>query len=121
MKGAVAEAAFSNLFAIDAGKRLLTPPLTEGILGGITRDLVLAIGRELGFATEETRILPEDLLRAREVFLTASVMEIMPVVRIEGKRIGEGGVGEGTRALLDAYRERVTAATEYGYGDERGS
>ncbi len=74
----------SNLFAL-VEDILVTPPLADGALGGITRHLVLEIARDLGLPAAERSLLPGDLDRAREVFLTNSLLEIMPVGRL-GRR-----------------------------------
>jgi branched-chain amino acid aminotransferase len=117
LDGAVAEGAFSNVFLIPEEGALVTPGLSEGILGGITRDVVLELARSLGWRTEERRVVPAELESAREVFLTASIMEIMPVVGVEGRGVGTGEIGPGTRALVRVYRERVETATGYRYGE----
>jgi branched-subunit amino acid aminotransferase/4-amino-4-deoxychorismate lyase len=105
--GTVTEATTANLFVCH-GRRVRTP--RAGILPGITRAIVLDLARRLGHVVEE-RPVPRDLLRsAAEVFLTSSVAEIRPVVRIESRVVGAGVPGPVTRALQAAYRARVLRA-----------
>ncbi len=102
----LAEGSVSNVFLVREG-RLRTPPLDTPILPGISRALTLELARELGIEAEETPCNVNDLLDAEEVFLTNSIMEVMPVTRVERRAIGTDKPGTVTRRLLDAYRARV--------------
>jgi D-alanine transaminase len=104
--GFVTEGTTSNVFAVARGA-LVTPPTDGTILGGVTRDRVLAAARRLGLRLRETPLAVDRLRRADEVFVTASTIEVLPVVRIDGRRVGDGGPGPTTRALQDAYRAAV--------------
>lgn len=99
----VLEGATSNVFWLD-GEDLCTPGLDAGILGGITRQHVLevaaALGRRVTFATPSLK----QLLAAREVFISSSVRELVPVVEIDGQRVFSGAVGPVTQELLAAFR-----------------
>ena len=89
---------------------ILTPSLETGILSGITRELVLEIARAAGVPAREDR-LPEARLReAEEIFLTSTTREILPVVRLDSRPIGDGRPGPLTRRLRALFRERVRAA-----------
>jgi len=104
--GNLAEASTANLFIVHEGT-LQTPPISEGALPGITRSVVLELALKLGIPTEETSIAADDLQRAEEAFLTNSIIEIRPLLQVEGQWLGNGDVGEITRALHGAYRAAV--------------
>ncbi len=98
-KGRLACGARSNLFAYVDG-RLLTPAIAEGALPGITRHIVLSLCAEFGIATEEGR-LPREMLRGiTEAFVTNSLLEVMPLRRLDGKELP---VGPMTIRLMEAY------------------
>lgn len=100
--GLVMEGAGSNVFAVLSG-RIVTPPKGPAILPGITRDLVIAQAREGRDPLLEKGISLEDLLRAEEVFLTGTTVEILPVVKVDGKTIGDGRPGRTTRRLYQQF------------------
>jgi branched-chain amino acid aminotransferase len=107
------EASASNLFAV-VGDALLTPSRDCGILPGITRDVVLerarALAPSLGLAAVEERPFGLDVLAtAREAFLTSSLRELAPLVRVDGRPIGDGRPGPVTQALVAAFRACVAA------------
>ncbi len=109
--GQIAEGATSNVFMVRAG-HLLTPSLATGLLAGITRALVLRLAQDVGLATAETTILPDQLRQADEVFLTSSVRGPMPVTTLDEQPVGTGSVGPVTQQLLaryDAYIASVAA------------
>lgn len=99
-RGAIVCGARSNVFAVIKGT-LLTPAIEEGALPGITRATVLHLARELSAATSETRITLGDLAKAEEAFLTNSLLEIVPIRRVDNWQVPSGTV---TRRLSDAYR-----------------
>jgi len=103
-RGEVTEGTVSNVFIYKDG-RLLTPAPECGILPGITRATVLAIARNAGLSVAETVINTEELLAAREVFMTNSGSEIIPVVQVGETVIGDGRPGPVTRQLMDRYRQ----------------
>lgn len=105
-RGFLSEGSSSNLFLVVAG-RLATASLDSGILPGVTREAVLEVARDLGIETVEGQIPPSELLRAEEVFLTTSVREVLPVVVVDGKAVGDGKPGPTSRRLLAGYRELV--------------
>lgn len=108
-EGSVTEGTTSNLFLVERGV-LVTPPAAGGILGGVTRDLVLRLARRAGLVVREEPIHAVELRRAAEVFVTASTIEILPVVRLDGRRVGGGRPGPVTGTLQAAYRRMVAAA-----------
>lgn len=110
-KGRLAEGAISNVFVVTGG-RLLTPPVEEGLLPGITRAAVLELAAAVGVPAEQRPLSAREVLDADEVFLTNSIMEILPVGRIEKKEIGDGRPGPVTRKLAEAYKALVTRERE---------
>ena len=104
--GEVAEGSMSNVFLV-AKSVVRTPPISAGILEGITRELAIEVAREKGYAVEERGFKPAELLRAEEVFITASARQIVPIVQVGKTRIGSGKPGPVTRALIAAYKEKV--------------
>ena len=102
----VAEGASANVFVVKGGT-VLTPPLHAGILPGVTRQLVLEIGRGLGLPMREETLRVDDLRAADEAFITSTLKEALPVRTIDGKAVGEGRPGPVTLRLLQAYREHA--------------
>jgi len=106
--GEVAEGTTSNVFLVrDA--TLVTPPVDAGILPGITRAYILESAHELGVDVVFAKIRPDELGRADEVFISSSIRELLPVVSIDGRRVGDGRPGPITRRLHDAFRRRVAS------------
>jgi D-amino acid aminotransferase len=105
----VTEGTTSNVFAVERGT-LLTPPADGAILPGVTRDLVLRLAARAGLRTRETPLGVGCLRRADELFLTASTIEVLPVVRLDGHTVARGCPGPVTRALQARYREAVAHA-----------
>lgn len=102
----LAEGSISNVFVVRKGT-LKTPPLDTPVLPGIARSVVLELAGQCDCPHEETVLTIDDLLDADEVFLTNTLMQVMPVVRVEKRDIGEGRVGPVTKKLGEAYRETV--------------
>jgi branched-chain amino acid aminotransferase len=101
--GRVLEGTTSNVFVVSAGK-LVTPPEESGILAGITRAYLLAIAPLAGIAVEIGDIAEPALFQADEIFICSSIREVVPVVRVEGRPVGDGTPGPVTRTLLEAFR-----------------
>jgi branched-chain amino acid aminotransferase len=105
--GRVTEGANSNVFAL-LGNRLITPALDIGLLPGVTRRVVLKLARSEALTVEEGTLMPSDLERADEVFITSTTREVLPVVRIVSTekdwRVGRGEVGPVSRRLLARFR-----------------
>lgn len=108
-QGIVREGTSSNLFIASDGK-LATHPLTPNILPGITRMVVLDICKEAGIETTESFFDTDALYAADEVFLTGTVTEILPVVLIDGKSIGDGKAGVITSRLYDLLQKKALSA-----------
>jgi len=100
--GRLAEGSISSVFLVQ-GERLVTPPLDTPVLPGITRATVMELAVELAIPVREQELNEADLLNADEVFLTNSLMEIMPVVRVGREPIGTEKPGEITAQLYEAY------------------
>jgi branched-chain amino acid aminotransferase len=107
-EGLVAEGASTNVFVARAGA-LATPPLSAGILAGITREVVLELAAGLGIAVGEQPLHLDDLLGADEAFLTSTTREVVPVRQVDERLIGEGRPGPLTRRLMRAFREYAPA------------
>jgi len=105
-QGLVAECTGDNVFIVKAN-RLITPPKEAGILEGITRNAVLELAKEAGIDTAEEPLTRHDLFVADECFLTGSAAEVIPVVVLDGRSIGDGTPGPVTKQLNDAFRELV--------------
>ncbi|NLX22767.1 MAG: hypothetical protein GXY55_14035 [Phycisphaerae bacterium] len=104
----LAEGCISNVFVIKNGT-LITPPLDTPVLPGVTREAVLQLAAAAQIPAEERDCTVDELLDADEILLTNSVMEIMPVTRIEKKPIAGEKPGPVTRQLAEAYRDLVSA------------
>jgi branched-chain amino acid aminotransferase len=100
--GHVAEASSANLFMVRHGA-LVTPPVTDGILEGITRGIVMTLAQERGHAVQERSIDRSELYSADEVFLCGTGAQIAPVVEIDRRSVGSGRVGAITSAIQAAY------------------
>jgi branched-subunit amino acid aminotransferase/4-amino-4-deoxychorismate lyase len=107
LKGELAEGTASNLFLVCGGDRIITPPVESGLLPGIARSVVIALGRSLGLTVCEQVITRQDFGRAQEAFLTNSLLEVMPLVSCDGIPFGSGSPGAITLKLLQAYRDHV--------------
>lgn len=101
--GFVTEGASSNLFTVREGV-LSTPPLQAGILAGVTRALVLDLARTLAIPLREEPLHLAALEGAEEAFLTSTVREVLPLVRVGDRSVGFGTPGPVTRRLHDAFR-----------------
>ncbi|KKO19530.1 MAG: branched-chain amino acid aminotransferase [Candidatus Brocadia sp.] len=102
--GYVAECAGDNIF-IFKDNVLLTPPASAGILIGITRNVVMDLAVKLGMQVKEYLMTRYDVYIADECFLTGTAAEIIPVVKIDGRVIGNGKPGKVTLELLKGYRD----------------
>ena len=103
-EGHLSEGMASNIFLVSSG-RLHTPPLSCGVLPGITRAAVISLAHSLRVDLYDSIPLqPGALQLADEVFLTSSIREIAPVVAIDGRNVGAGKPGPITRAIAAAYK-----------------
>ncbi len=104
-KGEVAECTGDNIFIVRHGC-LRTPPTDAGILEGITRRVVLELAGKLGIPNQEA---PMTVFSCDECFLTGSGAELIPVVKLDGRIIGDGTPGPVFKRLLDAFHQEVRA------------
>lgn len=105
-EGVVREATSSNICIVAAGT-LVTHPLTAHILPGITRQVVINLCRDLEVPFEERSFKTDELFGAAEAFLTGTVTEVLPLTKIDGRRIGDGRVGPVTQRLYEALRRHA--------------
>jgi branched-chain amino acid aminotransferase len=103
-KGEVAECTGDNIFLVHAG-RISTPPVDAGILEGITRNAVIELARAAGIEVSEVALTKYDAYVADEIFLTGSAAEVIPVVKLDGRVIGEGKPGPMTRDLTARFKK----------------
>jgi branched-chain amino acid aminotransferase len=108
--GRLAEGAGTNVF-IGRGGRLMTPPGQEGLMPGIARAAVLEVAAACGIPAEVRPVALEEFLAADEAMLTNSIMEVMPVVSVDGRPIADGRPGAVTRRLAQAYKDLVRRET----------
>ena len=104
-EGEITEAAHSTFFLYKGG-RLVTAPLSR-VLKGTTRDIILQLAREKGMKVEERTPLLSELKDAEEAFITGSVKEVVPVVKIGDQAIGDGRPGPVTRMLHHTFLEEI--------------
>ena len=105
-KGFVSEGTVSNVFLVREGI-LTTPDEESGILPGITRETILDMAREKRIGLEERLVNTAELFEAEEIFLTNTLMEIMPVSELDGVRVGKDIPGALTCTFMDGYSRRV--------------
>ncbi len=105
--GCVAEGPTTNVFLFDADGALRTPP-DRNVLLGVTRSAAMEIAKHEGYDVREDPIAPDDLLRAREVFVTGTSVGICPVVEVDRQVIGDGAPGPKTLVLRERF-ETITA------------
>lgn len=108
--GSVLEGASTNVFAVKDGV-LRTPPADGRILEGVTRGRVLEAAAKRGYQVEIGRVPVESLRSADEVFVTASVVTVVPVVTLDGRPVGNGRPGPIAKALSEDYWDFVRRAT----------
>ena len=109
--GQLAECSQSNFFLVK-DDTVLTPPLSAGLLPGITREFVLELADELGVAAREATLVPDDLERATEAFITGTTREVTPVVAVDELTVGAGVPGPLSTKLLTHFRSRVGEMTK---------
>lgn len=107
--GFVCECTADNIFIVRDGQ-LITPAEESGILLGVTRGVVLELAQTGGIPTRQTNLTRYDLYTADECFLTGTGAEIVPVVSVDNRSIGDGKPGAMTRQLTDAFHQYVRTA-----------
>ena len=108
--GRVAEGSVENLFVVRKGE-VLTPPVIEGALDGITRQCVMQLAGEQGMSVQEAPLAPYDLYTADECFLTGTGAELIPVREVDGRQL-KGCPGKVFLSLQAAFSELVEAETK---------
>lgn len=103
-KGEVAECTGDNFFVVRKGK-LLTPPCEASILEGVTRDAVIELAREAEIPFQEAALTKHDVYIADECFLTGTAAEVVPVVKVDSRPIGDGLPGPVTRLLMERFHK----------------
>lgn len=111
LHGYVAECTADNIFVVK-NRVLMTPSKTEGILEGITRGAILQLAAEIPVETFECRLTKYDVYDADECFITGSAAGIVPIIELDGRKIGDGSPGELTKKLIAMYAELVARAVQ---------
>ena len=106
-QGYVAECTGDNVFIIHKGE-LITPASSAGALKGITRDTAIEIAEELGIPWREANLTRYDIWVADELFLTGTAAEIVPIVEVDARPIGDGQPGPITAKFLESFHRRVS-------------
>jgi len=107
-RGDLTECTQSNLFIVKNGIAF-TPPLESGLLPGITREFIFELGRVAGIDVREQVLRDDDLFSADEAFLTSTTRELVPIVSVDDRTIGNGKPGRITEKLLKTFRDRASA------------
>lgn len=109
-RGAVVEGTRTNIFMVRNGI-VYTPPLSSGCLPGITRSIVIDQTLQSGIVVRQKQIYPRELRKADEIFLTNSVIEIMPVIKLDGQVLSSAKHGKITLDLMKRYKNLVRQQT----------
>ena len=104
--GFITECAVSNVFCCIDNK-ILTPPITENILPGVTRKVILELIQGTSFEYEETKITVDSFLAAEEIWVTNSTKGVIPIIELDGKKIGSGLPGEKYLQISKAFISRL--------------
>ena len=105
--GTVAEGSVSNIFIVDGAKRILTPSVGSGILRGVTREALIGLAKKKGHEVLETPLTRHEIYSAKECFLTNTSSELLPVVQVDGRSVGNGRPGPVTRRLAVDFKKMV--------------
>lgn len=105
-QGFVAECTGDNIFLVHKGQ-VLTPHVATGALRGITRQVIIDLCRELDLELIEKNITRYDVWCAEECFLTGTAAEVIPVISVDGRKIGTGHPGPVTERLLEVFHAQV--------------
>jgi branched-chain amino acid aminotransferase len=104
--GHISEGVAENLFIVE-NSMIITPPTSTGALVGITRNTVMNLAKKLGYKAVERTITPTDLFTADEAFFTGTAAEVIPVVEVNKRMIGDGKPGPITKRLMHEF-EKIT-------------
>lgn len=97
--GEVREGSSTNVYLVDSAGGIVTHPMSAHILAGVARDTLLSLARENGIAVTERPFTLEEAHQAPEMFLTSTTVPILPIVQLDGQRIGQGSPGPVVRRL----------------------
>jgi len=111
--GKMTEGAVSNSYIVSAQGDIITHPADQNILGGITRDVLLRLAANDGLKVCERPFNLDDVAAATEAFITSTSINVLPVVRVDGKPVGTGKVGDITRRLQRLYDTHVFEQTGF--------
>ncbi len=100
------EATLSNVFLVKKNE-IITPPVEAGLLPGITREIILEIAPTIGINPIERTVKKDEIFEAEEIFITSTLKEVMPVVEVEGRKIGSGHPGPIYQKIHQAYKALV--------------
>lgn len=121
--GHIADGSGENVFIVK-DRRLITPPLTDGPLGGITRSSIMQIAADEGYDVVEEHLVRTDMYLADEAFFTGTAAEVVPIVEIDDRAVGTGKPGAVTRQLIERFHtstrgeiDRYKDWVEYVRGD----
>jgi D-alanine transaminase len=101
-EGMAIEGSHNNLFMV-FGNTVVTHPLSNQVLPGITREVVLELAQKLGYGVQERPVPLAEMFEADEIFHSGTLSEVKPCIEVDGKAIGSGKVGPVARALFDAF------------------
>ena len=110
-KGFVSEGSAENIFIV-RNQKLITPPVSDDILEGITRWAVIQIAKDLGYEVEERHIARTELYVADEVFFCGTGAQVSPVVEIDHRKVGDGKPGKITKEIQEVYFKAVRGKIE---------
>lgn len=82
---------------------MITPPVQEGLLQGITRDSAMQIARDLGYEVVEHALVRTDLYLADEAFFTGTAAEVVPIAEVDDRKVGTGKPGPVTREIMEIF------------------
>lgn len=105
----ITEASFSNFFIVDKNETLITKDADNLILQGITRNRIIDLAKNNGIKVEEKSFTIDEVMQAKECFLTSSTLAIRPVVKIDGQNIGDGKAGKIAQKLSKLYTQFLAA------------
>ncbi len=111
-QGQIAECTGDNIFLIK-GKKILTPHPSCGILEGVTRNTVMKLAASAGYEVEETVLTPFDVFTCDEAFLTGTAAEVIAMVTLDGKPIGNGKPGPITKHVTELFREETKTGSAF--------
>ncbi len=108
-RGSLADASTANIFVVLGGD-VLTPPIADGALPGVTRNAVLGLANAAGISATEASLTVDELRRAEEAFLTNAVAGVLPLVSVDGRNVGSGEPGKLTGRLRALYEAAAAMA-----------